>query len=253
MTKQFLVVTSQTILTSVLIAITLNIGFAQVMSSSNYQIQSDSINAGGGFSSSTNFLMESTVGEIATGQSASTDFTTRAGFQQMQEVYLAITAPAHVSLSPSIPGVTGGTSTGATSVRVTTDNIAGYQLTIQSSNSPAMQSGGNTISDYVPAGVVPDYEFTIGAADAYFGFSPEGPDVVDRFLDSGGVCGSGSDTANRCWDGLSTSEVAIARSTGSNHPTGASTTIQFQVGLGGSVLQPPGEYVATTTLTAIPL
>jgi hypothetical protein len=38
-----------------------------------------------------------------------------------------------------------------------------------------------------------------------------------------------------------------------NHPNGATTTLRFQVNIGGSIVVPTGTYVATTTLTALPL
>ena len=240
---------------TILIVILTNVGVAQVMTSSNYQIQSDSVNFGGGYSSSTNYSIESTGGEVATGELSSPSYVIRSGFQQMQSSYIALSANGNVSLSPSIPGVSGGYATGSASVTVTTDSLGGYKLTIEASDSPAMQSGGNSIPDYVPSGISPDFNFDIGSSDAYFGFSPEGSDVVQRFLDDVGICDQpgGSDTLNKCWDGLSTSAVNIAVGSGSNHPAGAETVIQFQVGVGGSVVQPTGSYVATTTITAIPL
>lgn len=227
---------------------------AQVMSSSNYQIESDSVNIGGGYSSSTNYQSRSTVGEIGTGRSSSASYSLRAGYQQMNEVYIAMTGANSVALAPSIPGVTGGISNGQTSVKVTTDSLAGYQLSIRSDQSPAMRSGSNTIADYVPAGSDPDFTFTTTAADAHLGFTPEGNDIVSRFRDNGSSCNTGSlDTTDACWDGLSTSNTVIAEATGSNHPDGASTTIRFRVGVGSAVIQPPGLYVATTTVTALPL
>lgn len=226
---------------------------AQVMQSSSYQIESDSINIGGGLASSTSYSLEDTVGEQATGISDSASYSIRAGYQQMQEVYLAITAAADVVMDPSIGGVSGGTSTGSTTVTVTTDNRAGYTLSISAESSPAMQDGVNTISDYVPAGA-PDFLFTTGVSDAHFGFSPEGADIVDRFRDDGATCATDTgDSTDRCWDGLSTSPIDIAAGAGSNHPNGTDTTIKFQVGIGGSANQVPGTYVATTTLTLLPL
>ncbi len=231
----------------------IGIAWAQVMQSASYQIESDSINIGGGRSSSTNYIQESTVGEQATGPSDSASYQLRAGYQQMQEIYLAITAAADVSMNPTIGGVTGGTSTGATSVTVTTDNRAGYTLSIQAESSPAMQSGSDTIGDYTPGGV-PDFTFDTAATDSHFGYSPEGAHIDDRFRDDGGACGvSNGDTADRCWDGLSTSAVVIATDSSANHPDGTDTTVKFQVGVGGSVNQAPGTYVATTTLTLLPL
>jgi len=242
-----------TLLTPVVL-LSLHLATAQVMESTNYRLQSDSVNIGGGLSTSTSYTLESTAGEIATGESSSETYKLKAGYQQMQEVYLAISDAANVTLSPSIPGVTGGTAYGSTVVTVTTDGMAGYELTIEAENSPAMQSGVNTIPDYIPAGANPDFTFTIGMSDAYLGYSPYGVDTVSRFLDNGASCNTGSSNAtSTCWDGLSTTTETIASATSANHPSGATTTIYFRVGIGSSVVQTGGTYVATTTLTALPL
>lgn len=231
----------------------LHIAGAQVMESTNYSIQSDSINFGGGLSSSSNYRLESTAGEVGTGVGSSTSYSLRAGYQQMREVYIAISGAANVSLSPSIPGVTGGTANGSTTVTVTTDSPSGYSLSIAASQSPAMQKAGDSIADYVPAGN-PDFTFSTGAADAHLGYTPEGADVVQRFKDDGGSCNVGSlQTGSACWDGLSTSQEIISSSATANHPLGATTSVRFRVGVGGSVVQAPGLYTATTTLTALPL
>jgi len=227
--------------------------FGQVMSSSNFSLQSDSINFGGGYSTSSSYTLESTAGEIATGESGSASFQLRAGYQQMQEIYLALTVPGVVPLSPALPGVTGGTSTGAVAASVVTDNPAGYTLSLRAENSPAMQAASSSIADYIPAGAVPDFFFALAPTDAVFGFTPEGVDIDVRYQDSGGVCGmSGNDTAERCWDGLSTTSRVVARGTAANHPDGATTTFRFQVGLGGMIAVPAGQYVATSTLIALP-
>lgn len=226
---------------------------AQVMESTNYRIQSDSINVGGGLATSSTYTLESTTGEIATGESESTTYRLKAGYQQMQSVFIALTGAGTVTMTPAIPGVSGGTANGSTTVTVTTDSPAGYSLTIAASGTPAMRNGAETISDYAPAGV-PDFSFTTGAADAHFGYTPEGVDTVQRFLDDGGACNIGSlETSLACWDGLATSTEIIAQSGTPNHPSGATTTIRFRVGIGGSVNQAPGTYTATTTLTALPL
>jgi len=238
-----------------LLVLSISISSAQVMTSSNYQIESDSVNIGGGLSSSTNYSIESTVGEVGTGASESSTYKLRGGYQQMNEVYIAMAvSSSSVGLSPSIPGVSGGSANGSTTVTVTTDSLSGYQLTIKAESSPAMQSGANTITDYSPSTANPDFAFTIGSADAYLGYSPEGADVVQRFLDNGSVCNTGStNTSLSCWDGLSTTAVTIAEGSGSNHPLGTPTSIRFRVEVGGAVTQAPGVYTATTTLTAVPL
>lgn len=231
----------------------LQTGIAQVMTSPSYQLQSDSVNVGGGFSSSTSYVQESTVGEIATGPSDSATYSLRAGYQQMQEVYLSMSVPPNVDMDTEIGGLTGGTSNGSTTVTIITDSPAGYQLTITAENNPAMQSPTDTIADY-SAGGTPDFAFTTTAADAHFGYSPSGVDIVQAFLDDGGTCGvSIGDTALACWDGLTTSSRLIAQSGGANQPSGATTTINFRVGIGGGAGVEAGLYIATSTLTALPL
>lgn len=249
----FLALVQACVLTTLFVSL-LVITSAEVRTSPSYVLESDSINFGGGLSSSTNYTLESTAGEIATGESTSTSYALKAGYQQMQSVFLSITTPADVIMTPSIGGITGGTANGSTSVTVLTDSPAGYELTIQAAGSPAMQKGVDSIADYVPASVgVPDYAFTTGATEAFFGFSPEGSDIVVDFKDNGASCGIGSgDTALACWLGLSTVPRVIAEG-GANQPDGEITTLRFRVELGGSIVKPEGEYVATTTLTALPL
>ncbi len=243
---------AQAAIATVLTLALLHVSFAQVRSSSNYQLQSDSINIGGGLATSTSYTQESTVSEVATGPSDSATYSLRAGYQQMQEVYLSLAVSGDVTMSPSLPGVTGGTSNGSTTFTVTTDSPAGYQLTLRAENDPAMQSGPYTIADY-DAGPEPDFSFVTGSSDAHFGFTPEGVDIVQAWLDDGGTCGLDTgDTSLACWDGLSTIDRLIAQG-GSSHPTGATTTVHFRVGIGSGAGVTAGVYTATTTVTALPL
>lgn len=227
--------------------------WGQVRSSASFQMERDSVNIAGDFSTSSSFELTDTVGEAGTGRSTSTNFLLEAGFQQQDVVTLTLTSAGDVVMDAAIGGVTGGTSNGSTSVQASTDGPAGYQLTIQASQSPAMQSSGNTIADYAPGGAAADTQFTTTANDAHFGFSPFGDDLVDRYRVSGSVCGSGTASTTACWDGLSTSPVTIASATGANAPAGATTTLYFRVGIGGAATQPPGTYVATTTVTLLSL
>ena len=254
MWKDFLSFSLYASLGTILLFSSLHISVAQIRQSTNYQIQSDSINFSGGLSESDNYTQESTLGEVGTGNSQSNTYSLKAGYQQMQEVYIAISSLGDLTLSPSIPGVTGGISSASTTITVTTDSPSGYELTIKSSATPAMQKGVDSISDYVPAGANPDFGFNTDATDAHFAFSPDGVDVVQRFKDNGALCNGGSlTTVGKCWDGLSTTPETIASNTNANHPLGATTTILFRVGIGGSVVQPEGVYTATTTLTAFTL
>jgi len=227
------------------------------MTSTTYRIDADSINSGGrDISTSTNYDLADTIGEIATGISTSTNYQVNAGYRQMLETYISMTALSDVVMSPDIGGITGGTSNGSANTTVVTDSGAGYTLLIRASSSPAMQiaGGGETIADYIPAGGNPDFNFSITASEAQFAFSPEGDDIVDRYRDDGFACNiSTGDTVNACWDPLSTSNTAIAGAGADNHPAGEMTTIKFRVGVGSSAYKIEGDYYATTTVTALAL
>ena len=244
---------SSALLTPVLF-LCLQVTDAQVMQSGSYRIQSDSINFGGGLSTSTSYKVESTGGEIATGDATSTSYSLKAGYQQMVNNFISMTAPGNVTMTPSIGGVTGGTANGSTTVTIITDSPAGYVLSISASQSPAMTKGGDSIADYVPGGD-PDFNFTTIAGDSNFGYSPFGVDVAQRFVTDGiSLCnGSEYPMILKCWDGLDTVLEPIAQASSANTPNGTMTTINFRVGVGSSVAQAPGTYTATTTLTALSL
>jgi hypothetical protein len=228
--------------------------FGQVMSSSNYKIQSDSLNFGGIRSTSSAYIMEDTLGESASGVSSSTNYRVNAGYEQMQEVVLSVVPAGNVVMLPAIGGVTGGTSNGSTTFTVTTDDPAGYTVTIAASSSPALVSSLDSFADYVPAGANPDFAFANAAAASSFAFSPEGAQIAARFRDNGSACGIGaSDTANACWDGLSVTTKTIAGSTASNQPSGTVTKLNFRAASGASHIQTDGTYTGTTTLTVIAL
>jgi len=228
--------------------------FSQAMQSSSYKIQFDSVNTGGAFASSTNYSLEDTVGEAGTGESTSASYSLKAGFQQMNETFLSITAAGDVTMTPALGGVSGGTSNGSTQSTVTTDSAAGYQLSIVASSSPALVSGANTIADYTPAGANPDFTFSVLSTASEFAFTPEGTDITQEYKDDGASCNTGSsDATDKCWNSLATSNEVIASATAANHPSGTQTTIKFRVEIGSARTQPEGTYTATTTLTAVAL
>jgi len=125
--------------------------YGYVMESSGYRIQSDSLNVGGLRSESASYIQESTVGEIATGVSDSTSYSLKAGYQQMSEVFISMTAAADVTMSPDIGGITGGQSDGQTNVTVATDGAAGYELKIEAQTDPALQTAAS-VGDPTSAG-----------------------------------------------------------------------------------------------------
>lgn len=225
---------------------------AYVRSSEHYRIQDDSINIGGERQTSDLYIMEDTIGEVAAGESTSTLYKLKAGYQQMHEVYLAISEAADVTMSPAIPS-TGGTSNGSTSWTVTTDNPAGYSLSIKASTSPTLQSASDDFKNYTTViSGTPDYSWSIASTTSEFGFTTEGTDTVQKFLDNGSnTCNTGSTNGtDTCWYNLSTSDETSASSYNSNHPSGTATTVKFRAESGTSHTQTAGTYTATVTATA---
>ena len=224
------------------------------MASDSYRIWSSSINVGGNQQTSNNYKMRDTIGEFGVGISTSTSYKLKAGYQQMQEVYISISAPDDVTMSPNIGGITGGASDGEAVWTVTTDSPSGYTLSIHASESPALTTSTYSFADYTlfPDGI-PTYNWGVSSTDSEFGFTPYGADTVVKYQYTGGNCNnSGTADNSHCWYNFSTSPEDIAKTTSSNHPSGTGTTVKFKAESGASHIQELGFYTATITATALP-
>lgn len=224
------------------------------MSSQNYRIPSDSINIGGIDQKSSSYLSKDTIGEIGSDESQSANYKIKSGYQQMAETFISISAPPDITMSQVIPGIGGGAATGSASWTVITDNLAGYTLTARASTAPALKSGGNSFADYTPAqSGTSDFSFSIANNTSEFGFTPEGTDVVQKFLDNGSTCGIGSgNTSDACWYNFATSDVNISNSLFANQPSGTNTTIKVEAMSGSANTQTAGTYTAMIIVTATP-
>jgi len=223
-----------------------------VMGSTNYRMQSDSVNSGGILSSSSaNYSLEDTVGEIATGDTSSDGITTHAGYQQMNETYISIASSGDVNLG-NIGGISGGLRSGSSDITVITDVNSGYTLMAKSSTTPALKRVDGSFANYTENSAgVPDYEWSVASDNAEFGFSPKGTDIAPRFKDNGiDTCSTGSNqTPGKCWYKLIASDLIIASSAAANNPSGTVTTINFQTQSVSHFLN-PGLYTAVITFTA---
>ena len=158
------------------------------------------------------------------------------------------TPAADVTMSPALPSLTGGTSTGATQVVVSTNSATGYTMDIGTSSIPNF---GST--------TVPAFTFSAPANSASFGYSVEASttsDVDPSFLDNGTACNTGTgNTADRCWlspTSTAPGERIINRAT-IPPASGATTTVKFQliVSPNPNPSIPADFYTATATLTAL--
>jgi hypothetical protein len=171
-----------------------------------------------------------------------------------------VTFADDITLTPAIPGLTGGFANGTTTVAVNTNNPLGYVMTIEFATATAMQAevGTSTIPNYAPASGA-DYNFTMAAGNAGFGYTvfsnTNTADTNTIFLNNGaGDCSSGSTgTLGKCWYNIADATVAtnIINRSNPTPSTGATTTLAFQVGVGANPnpALPAGFFTATTTLT----
>lgn len=174
---------------------------------------------------------------------------------------ISITQPSNVTLSPSLPGVTGGTASGTATWTVTTNNNAGFTMTLIASSSPAMQGAtqGGSIPDYTTATtteVWPDYTWSVGANAAEFGYTvnPEtAADTATAFRDNGAdTCNTGSNNGvDTCWLYASTTAVTIINRTSETGSTGEDEVVKFRLQITSSPnpLLAEDTYTATTTVT----
>lgn len=175
------------------------------------------------------------------------------------EISFATTA-SDVTMTPSLGGITGGTSNGTTTVVVLTNDSSGYTMTVTASSSPAMVGdvSGSTIADYTPAAPgVPDYTYSVPTS-AEFGYTVSASttsDLAQKFKDNGSnTCNTGSaDTggAASCWYGLSTTATStIVRSTPTS-ASGSTSSMIFKLTINSGTGVTEDTYKATTTLTAV--
>ena len=172
------------------------------------------------------------------------------------------TPAADVTMNPAIASLTGGTSTGATQVVVSTNSSTGYTMDIYFSSSTAMnqENGTSSIPNYTPASAgTPDFTFAVAPNTAEFGYSVEASttsDVDPTFRDNGAACATGTNnTADSCWynpTSTAPGERIINRST-IPPVSGATTTVKFQLVVSPNPTPglPAAFYTATATLTAL--
>ncbi|MBU3934647.1 hypothetical protein KKC00_01650 [Patescibacteria group bacterium] len=230
---------------------------ASMMQSTNYKIQTDDSSGAGGLWSTVNYIFRDTLGEVSTGLSSTDSYKLKAGYQEMQEVYISVSVPDDISLTPSIPGISGGTSDGSVTWTVISDNSAGFNMKIKVATTPAMKLDVSYyFDDYTPGSEgVPDYDWSVASNEAEFGFTVEpetDADAVQSFLDNGSsACNEadGSQTINQCWlDFNGTTDINMINRTTRTSTSGEDEVIKFRAQSNAKFLK-DGEYSAATTVT----
>ena len=181
--------------------------------------------------------------------SASQQITVRQ--QVTAEISLTV-ASTSLTMLPAIAGLSGGDGYGSTTIKVITNNNAGYTITVQASGTYAMNgdSFGSHFNDYPVFGNSVDSTWTAS--------SPGGSSRFGFGLNNNGVTNNTSaysscSTNASCFSALATSSKTIF-STGSPTTIGGNSVIlnfHAQIPANSNPLVVEDWYTATTTITAV--
>lgn len=168
------------------------------------------------------------------------------------------TTAADVVMAPDIAGITGGISSGTTTVAVATNDVDGYNMTIHFADTIAMQyeSGPDYIPNYNDGGGA-DYNFSVITGSSSFALAASSTSIVTELRNNGSACniGGGNSNASRCWtmESNATTPYTLVNRATPTPAEGETTIIAFRVGVGANPDPdlPAGFYNATATLTAL--
>ena len=181
-----------------------------------------------------------------------------------QSIYneIALSIGSSLVLSPSLPGVTGGVSSGDLPFNIKTNNPLGYQVDLKFSEAVPFRhlfSPSFYILNYVPVATgVPDYNLVTPTKSHGFAYSVYSDNATQLFRHSGSTCGVGSDnTLGKCWFNRVDASVptTIIERSGATGAEGATSSLQFRVVVdqNATPMLLEGEYQATVTVTVLPL
>ena len=177
---------------------------------------------------------------------------------------ISIDTPVDVTMSPSIPGMTGSAGTpssGSVTWTVKTANATGFNMKIQASTDPALKTGDEYwewFADYVPAAAgSPDFAWATpgNAGSAEFGFTVEPATTADTdtlFFDDGADCDTGAlNGADSCWlDFIGAVDIDIINRGSATAAGGEAEVVKFRAESNAKHLK-EGDYTATITVTAV--
>lgn len=210
--------------------------------SSNFRIEFPNLNSGAGIPSSSNYKLNTTLGQTAPGEYSSTGYRVKAGFQYINSIIPFSFSISDIqknfgSLSPQTPVTTTSTIT------VSAGGAGGYSVKASENNPLTTSDNLNTIIDTLCDTTCS--ETTAGnwtATNKYgFGFNMSGDDIPADFTNSN-YYRQFADRSN------SESEQVIMSST--NVGRSRTATITYKVNI--SDTQPSGTYKNIITFTAIP-
>ncbi len=161
--------------------------------------------------------------------------------------------------SPSLSGLTGGTSNGTTTFSVATNDSAGYSVEISFVSNLGSRvlvfDDDNDIGFSNVAGFTDDLTEPASGEAGLFGYTVVGNNVATDFGDNGSSCdGSTTGTSDACFfmQGTPSTPETIITNSSATSPAGDENSVVFRAVIGPDPdpTLPSGSYTATATLTA---
>jgi len=213
-----------------------------VIESENYEIQMPNLNSGAGIPSSTNFGVNSTIGQTASGLFSSTGYRVKSGFQYIHSIIpfsfqISKLAISFGTLDPETP------KTDSHTLTVSAGGAGGYQVKAFENNPLKTFDGLSTITD-TACNINCDEE-TAGEwtqdTKYGFGFNIDGDDIPDDFTNTNYF---------RQFADISSSEIPQVIMSSIYVGKNREATITYKVNV--SSIQEAGTYTNFITYIAIP-
>lgn len=210
--------------------------------SANYRIVFPNLNSGAGIPTSTNYNLNSTIGQTAAGQFSSSGYIVKAGFQYINSIIPFSFSISDIqknfgTLTPDTPSTT--TST----IIVSAGGAGGYSIKAHENHPLKTFDEVNTIIDTLCDTTCSETAAAVwNSSTKYgFGFNMSGNDVPADFVGA---------TYYRQFADRSTAEADAVIMSSINVGTSRTATITYKVNV--SSVQPAGTYQNIITFTAIP-
>ncbi len=210
--------------------------------SANYRIIFPNFNSGAGIPTSSNYRLNTTLGQTGPGEYSSTGYRVKAGFQYINSIIPFSFSISDIqknfgTLSPNTPVTT--TST----IVVSAGGAGGYSVKASENNPLKTRTGSGTIIDTLCDTTCSETAAAVWTSSAKygFGFNMTGDDVSTDFTNS---------TYYRQFADRSNTESPATIMTSGNVGRSRTATITYKVNIGTG--QPSGVYQNVITFIAIP-
>ncbi len=210
--------------------------------SPNYRIIFPNLNSGAGIPTSSNYRLDSSLGQNAAGEFSSSGYRVKSGFQYIHSIIPFSFSISDIQkdfgvLVPNTP------STQTSTLTVSAGGAGGYSVKARENNPLSVTTGADIIIDTLCDTSCSETAAAIWTSTTKygFGFNMSGDDVAPDFTDA---------TYYRQFADNSNSEAQATIMSSGNVGEGRTATITYKINI--SAVQPAGVYQNIITFTAIP-